>query len=175
MAGTRLTLVPSDDPALRVVAKRVSKPTAVADLAADLATTMEAEGGVGLAAPQVGRSVRLFVTAVAGDSQAFVNPEIVSRSRDRIVWEEGCLSLPRLLGDVTRPKRITVRAATLDGQRAEFEADDLLARVIQHEVDHLDGILFPDRMDDLSKLRTISEEEWQSRFAKNDRLRNEEM
>ncbi len=174
MTGKHLSLVPSDDPALRAVAKRIRRPGSVADLAADLFATMQTEGGVGLAAPQVGRSVRLFVTGVDGP-QAFLNPEIVSRSRERIWWEEGCLSLPRLLGDVERPKRVTVRATSLAGKRIEFAADDLLARVIQHELDHLDGILFPDRMPDLGKLRTISEEEWQSRFEQNEKLRNEEM
>ena len=161
---TRLPLVPSDDPILRKVAARVSDPKQVEDLAADLFVTMQAEGGVGLAAPQVGKSVRLFVTSAGGGPAAFINPEIVERSKEKIDWEEGCLSLPRMLVDVRRPKRVTLRAQTLDGQTATIEADDLLARVIQHEIDHLDGILFPDRMDDLSKLRKISQEEWDSRF-----------
>lgn len=174
MTGKHLTLVPAGDSVLRAMAKRIRRPGSVADLAADLFATMQAEGGVGLAAPQVGRSVRLFVTGVDGP-QAFLNPEIVSRSREQILWEEGCLSLPRLLGDVERPKRVTVRATSLDGRRIEFAADDLLARVIQHELDHLDGILFPDRMPDLSKLRKITEEEWQTRFEKDGKLRNEEM
>lgn len=174
MAGKRLNLVASDDPVLRKVAQRAGKSDAVADLVADLFATMAAEGGVGLAAPQVGRSVRLFVAGVGGP-QAFVNPKIVGRSREQIMWEEGCLSLPRLLGDVQRPKRITVRATALDGKRIELKVDELLARVIQHELDHLDGILFPDRMKDLRKLRTISEDEWQSRFEKDAKLRNEEM
>ncbi len=167
-------MVPSDDPVLHQVAKRISKPAAVADLAADLFVTMREEGGIGLAAPQVGRSVRLFVT-VADGPQAFVNPEIASRSRERLSWEEGCLSLPRLLGDVERPKRVTIRGTSIEGQPIEINADDLLARVLQHELDHLDGILFPDRMKDLRKLRTISEEEWQSRFTKSDDLKNTEM
>lgn len=168
-------MVASDDPVLRKVAKRVSRPAAVTDLVADLLATMEAEGGVGLAAPQAGKSVRVFVAGVSGGPRAFINPEITSRSRERVMWEEGCLSLPRLLGDVQRPKRVTVTALDAAGQRFELKADDLLARVIQHEVDHLDGILFPDRMKDLRKLRTISEDEWQSRFEANEKLRNEEM
>ena len=175
MAGKRLTLVASDDPVLRKTAARVSRLAAVTDLVRGLLATMKAEGGVGLAAPQVGRSVRVFVTAAAGGPHAFINPEIVSRSRERILWEEGCLSLPRLLGDVERPKRVTVRATGLDGQPIELSADDLLARVIQHEVDHLDGILFPDRMKDPRKLRTISEEEWNSRFTGAEDLKNTEM
>ncbi len=175
MAGKRLTLVASDDPALRAVASPVDDPDSVAGLAADLFATMEAEGGVGLAAPQVGRPVRVFVTSAGGGPQAFVNPRIRKRSREQILWEEGCLSLPRLLGDVKRPKRVTLEAVRPDGSPVALEADGLLARVIQHEVDHLDGILFPDRMPDPRKLRTISEEEWQSRFEANEKLRDEEM
>lgn len=175
MAGKRLTLVASDAPVLRKTAPRVAQPATVAGLIADLFATMEAEGGVGLAAPQVGQGVRVFVTSAGGERQAFINPEITSRSRDQILWEEGCLSLPRLLGDVKRPKRVTVRASGLDGQPIELKTDGLLARVIQHEIDHLDGILFPDRIPDPRKLRTISEEEWESRFEANEKLRNEEM
>lgn len=175
MAGKRLSLVASDDPALRSVAAPVAEPSAVAGLAKDLMVTMRAEGGVGLAAPQVGRSVRLFVTAAGDEPQAFINPKITGRSREQIMWEEGCLSLPRLLGDVKRPKRITVRATSPDGQAITLKADDLLARVIQHELDHLDGILFPDRMKDLTKLRTLTEAEWQTRFEEKAKLRNEEM
>jgi peptide deformylase len=175
MAGKRLILVPADDPILRAKAKRVGKPSSLKTLAADLIATMEAEGGVGLAAPQVGQSVRMFVANVGGGPQVFINPEITHRSREKIMWEEGCLSLPRVLGDVERPKKITVKATTLDGKTGELKADELLARVIQHEVDHLDGILFPDRMKDLRTLKTISEKEWQTRFEANEKLHNEEM
>lgn len=175
MSGKRLSLVPSDDPLLRAVAGPVPDPTSISELVADLFATMEAEGGVGLAAPQVGKGLRVFVTSAGGGPQAFINPEILKSSREQIMWEEGCLSLPRLLGDVKRPKRVTLRATGADGKPLELEADELLARVIQHEIDHLDGILFPDRMPDPRKLRTISEEEWQSRFEEKAKLRNEEM
>lgn len=175
MAGKRLALVKSDDPALRAVADRVDDPGAMAQLAEDLIATMKAEGGVGLAAPQVGQRIRLFVTSAGGAHEAYINPHITNSSKKQILWEEGCLSLPRLLGDVRRPKQITMQAQTVDGTSVEVQADDLLARVVQHEIDHLDGILFPDRMEDIRKLRTISEEEWETRFAASSDVHNAEM
>lgn len=105
----------------------------------------EAEG-VGLAGPQVGWSERVFVANLSGDPGArdqelvFVNPSITSQSGESTA-EEGCLSVPRVRLDVTRAERITVAATNLDGERFELCAFDLLARCIQHEVDHLDGIL----------------------------------
>lgn len=174
MTSGRRQLVPSDDPVLRKVAPRAKDARQVADLADALLTSMREEGGVGLAAPQVGQSIRVFVTDV-GEQRIFINPEITRRSDELIWWEEGCLSLPRLLGDVRRPKEVTVRATDTQGTPFTVRADGLYARVIQHEIDHLDGILFPDRMEDLSKLRTLTDEEWQSRFEGNEQLREEEM
>lgn len=159
-----LTLVPSHHPALRATAKPVKNPKAVAQLAKDLIATMIAEGGVGLAAPQVGETIRVFVSGVGGQYQVYINPVIVKTSEEAVWREEGCLSLPRLFGQVKRPARVTVQAQHPDGSRFTVDADDLLARVLLHETDHLDGILFPDRMEDLSTLREISQEEWDHRF-----------
>lgn len=161
----QLPLVQANAAVLRETAKQIKDPATVTDLASDLLATMVAEGGVGLAAPQVGRGVRLFVTNVAGQPLVFINPTLAKASKEEIWWEEGCLSLPRLLGQVKRPKQVTVRALSETGQRREITADDLLARVIQHELDHLNGILFPDRVEDLGTLRYLNDEEWQSRFA----------
>ncbi len=166
-------MISADHPTLRKAAAKVADPAQVRDLAEDLLVTMKAEGGVGLAAPQVGRSVRLFVTGT-GEQRVFINPEIIRASKELIWWEEGCLSLPRLNGEVERPKEVTVRATGLDGKRFEVTADQLYGRVLQHEIDHLDGILFPDRMADVSKVRTLTEEEWDSRFEKK-KLHDEEM
>lgn len=163
----RLPLLKSDDPGLRQVASAITDPTAYQDLVEDLWETMAAEGGVGLAAPQVGQSLRLFVTGVKGEQLACFNPTLVTSSEKRIPWEEGCLSLPRLLGEVIRPAAVTLEYQDAAGQTCQRAADDLLARVFQHELDHLDGILFPDRISDKSKLRTITEKEWQSRFEAN--------
>lgn len=163
----RIPLIAPDNPVLRTKAKKVRKLGDLGSLADDLLETMYLEGGVGLAAPQVGQGVRVFVTAVEGDRQVFINPKITWRSEERIEWEEGCLSLPRLFGIVVRPKAVRVRALDIAGKEREIESDGLLGRVMQHETDHLDGVLFPDRMDDLSTLRKVSEKEWESRHETN--------
>lgn len=112
---------------------------------------MRAAQGVGLAAPQVGELVRVCVVEVARDGEAperavLVNPEIIDRD-GRAVAEEGCLSIPGVYAPVGRATWIRVRALNEKGKRVEFEARDLFARAIQHEVDHLDGILFIDRVE----------------------------
>lgn len=163
-SGMKLPLVGTDHPTLRRPADPVKQTTSPKGLANNLIETMVAEGGVGLAAPQVGQSLRVFVTGVERDYQTYTNPTLVWSSDEEIWWEEGCLSLPRLLGQVKRPKRVTIKALDAQGRQRTMEADNLLARVLQHELDHLQGVLFPDRMADLSSLRTLSEEEWQSRF-----------
>lgn len=164
MFEKNLALVATEDPVLRAKAKRIKQPQSVAGLATELLEMMRAEGGVGLAAPQVGKSIRLFVTGVDGEYQAYINPKLTGLSKETVVRTEGCLSLPRLFGEVERPERVTLQAQNPSGQTITVEADDLLARVLQHELDHLDGILFPDRMKDLSTLHRVSEEEWQTRF-----------
>lgn len=113
---------------------------------------MYAEGGVGLAAPQVGWGVRLFVLNVTGEpdpdeERVYVNPKVFPVDEDmESVAEEGCLSIPGACGKVTRNERVAVRALDLNGNELEEHAEDLHARVIQHEFDHLDGILFISRL-----------------------------
>lgn len=113
--------------------------------------TMERESGVGLAAPQVGLEKRLLVALQMrspDDSDAppivMVNPEVLARSRETWIFEEGCLSIPGVRGDVTRPDRIEVRYRDVDGATHTLSAEGLFARVLQHEIDHLDGRLFVD-------------------------------
>jgi peptide deformylase len=109
--------------------------------------TMKTGGGIGLAAPQVGLSVRLFVTGVDRDGyRVFINPEILEKSRRRTRYEESCLSLPDVYGDVSRSSQLRVRAWDKDGEPFELTARGMLARVIQHENDHLNGILFVDHL-----------------------------
>lgn len=115
--------------------------------------TMYQAPGVGLAAPQVGESLRLCVIDVGEGSLAFINPEVVAHSEELVSFEEGCLSFPELNADVFRPETVTVKADALlekgeinkDGP-FEQDFDGLLARVLQHEIDHLDGRLFVDRV-----------------------------
>ncbi len=110
--------------------------------------TMEASGGVGLAAPQVGILRRFFVV-VADDEvrRVFINPQIVSTSQEMCDYEEGCLSIPDVYEKITRPAKITVQALNERGRPFTLEAEGFLARVIQHEYDHLEGILYIDRGD----------------------------
>jgi peptide deformylase len=111
----------------------------------DMFETMDAARGVGLAANQVGVARRVAVIDAEGQRFAMVNPVIVS-SEGRSVAEEGCLSIPDLYGDVSRPERIVLEALDRDGKPFRLESDGLVARAVQHEVDHLDGILFLDHL-----------------------------
>jgi peptide deformylase len=105
--------------------------------------------GIGLAAPQIGKSIRLCIINLEHMGMppfALVNPKISKKSWKKVEMEEGCLSIPGVFGMVKRPKKITVTAQNLEGEKIKFDADGLLSRVIQHEVDHLDGILFTTKM-----------------------------
>ena len=135
------------DPVLRQrAAEIVEIDGRVAQLAADMIATMHEAPGVGLAANQVGVLKRLFVFDVGEGPQAVINP-VISDHRGEWVFEEGCLSIPGLSGEVVRPKEVHLTGVDLDGGAVSFEADELLARVVQHELDHLDGVLFIDRME----------------------------
>lgn len=152
------------DPVLRRKADAVEAVTPeIRDLIDAMFATMYVEEGVGLAAPQVGRSVRVFVIDLEDEGrprvrQAFVNPVIVERSDETVVGEEGCLSIPTLRADVKRPLRVVVDALDADGKPFRLEAEGLLARAIQHEQDHLDGILFLDRLGPIT--RRLLEAKW---------------
>jgi peptide deformylase len=115
-------------------------------LGADMLETLSGKG-VGLAAPQVGLPLRVFVTDIEGDKKRiFINPEIVLTSQEQVSFEEGCLSLPKLYLDVVRPELIKIQAWNEKGRPFTLELDGFLARVVQHEYDHLEGILFIDRL-----------------------------
>ncbi len=110
--------------------------------------TMLAKGGVGLAAPQIGRSIRLFVIiADDGIRRVFINPQIIATSAETCSFEEGCLSIPSIWASIVRPAKITVQALNEQGKPFVLDAEGYLARIIQHEYDHLEGILFIDRSD----------------------------
>ena len=111
----------------------------------DMFETMDAAKGVGLAANQVGVARRIAVIDAEGQRFAMVNP-VISAAEGRSVAEEGCLSIPDIYGDVTRPERVVVEAVDRDGRPFRLEAEGLVARAVQHEVDHLDGILFLDHL-----------------------------
>lgn len=162
---TILPLIEVPDPFLR----EKSLPVTVIDdkikkLAVDMAETMIADYGIGLAAPQVGHHLRMIVIQPTNRDlcqppeeetntsppQVFINPEIIKHSETRKTYEEGCLSVPRVYAPIKRWDHVTLRWQTLDGETKEEEFTGLMAVIAQHEIDHLDGILF---VDYLSKLK----------------------
>ncbi len=115
-------------------------------LVEDLIETMRIENGVGIAAPQIGVLKRVIIIDTGDGAQAFINPKITSKSLSKVEGEEGCLSVPGVYGMVKRHKRITVQATLLNGDDVVIKADKFPAIVFQHEMDHLDGVLFIDHV-----------------------------
>lgn len=150
------TILHYPDPRLRQKAQPVGEITPeITKLIDDMAETMYAAPGVGLAATQIGEPYRIFLVDVAGEDEpsnllVFINPEIV-RQEGQQVGPEGCLSFPGISEEIKRAERVTVRARGRDGAPFELTADGLLAVAIQHESDHLDGVLMIDRMGTLKK------------------------
>jgi len=133
-------------PILRQETERVEAITPeLRRLVDDMFETMHAANGIGLAAPQVGRRERLAVVEADNVTLVVINPEIVRRE-GKVKGEEGCLSIPEVFADVERAAQIVIRAQDIDGKVYEVEANDLLSRCLQHEVDHLHGKLFLDRL-----------------------------
>lgn len=136
---------------LRTVSKPVRQVTKeLRRFALDMVKTMEAEQGVGLAAPQVGRNIRLIICKLnpGGKNEVIipmVNPTVLEESDIREEGEEGCLSLPGVWGKVERAKSVLLRYTNLKGKEQTLELNDFNARIVQHEIDHLDGVLFVDR------------------------------
>lgn len=125
-------------------------------LAKDMAQAMYDDDGIGLAAPQISKSIRLLVIGTEGKGyKAYINPEITFFSKDKVTNEEGCLSLPQIFGNVTRPKKIHVKFQNLDGQTQKEKLKGMEAIVLQHEIDHLNGILFIDRTNDITQGHAI--------------------
>jgi len=122
--------------------------------------TMKQGKGVGLAAPQVGVSQRLFVIQIDGDKpRVFINPEIVETSVELADFEEGCLSIPGVYADLDRPAEVRVQAWNERGRRFVLGAEGFLARVVQHELDHLNGVLFTDRLPERSRDKLLKQYE----------------
>ncbi len=153
----RLPILIAPHPDLRRKTRRVLPADlgAVQALVPALFETMYAAPGIGLAAPQVGSPLRLVVVDLQPDDKptplVLVNPEVVARDAEMAVREEGCLSLPGQYADVSRPARVRVRFEDERGARREIEAEGLLAACLQHEIDHLDGILFVDHLTPLRR------------------------
>jgi peptide deformylase len=143
------------DPVLKQRAREVEDfDGSLAALVETMYETMYEAVGVGLAAPQIGVQRRIFTYDVGEGPHAVVNPEIVE-SAGEWVFSEGCLSVPGLHFEIARPKVVTLRGIGLDGGDLETEADEMLARVFQHEIDHLDGILLLDRLEPDERKRAL--------------------
>jgi peptide deformylase len=169
--ATTLPILLHPAPILRARARPVTEADAdkVRALAPRMLATMYAAPGIGLAAPQVGEGLRLVVLDLQKDDKpgpmVLVNPEIVAVSEERAVREEGCLSIPGQYADVERPARVKVRWRELDGTKREVEAEDLLATCLQHEIDHLEGVMFTDRISPLKRNMLLK------RFIKDQKLK----
>ncbi|MTI17186.1 peptide deformylase [Rhodobacteraceae bacterium RKSG542] len=163
MTKREIYLVP--DACLRTKCEPVAEVNdEIRALADDMLETMYAAPGIGLAAPQIGVTKRLFVLDVAEreageedkkEPMVFINPKITWASEETSFYQEGCLSIPDVYEDVERPERVRVSYLDRDGKECEIEADGLLATCIQHEYDHLDGVLFVDHLSRLKRERTM--------------------
>ena len=154
-------IVKIGSPVLRTRARKVNRfGPQLKTLVDDMVETMRAAPGVGLAAPQVGITERVIVIEMSEDPEvpgsgklyAVVNPEIVKASRDEILGEEGCLSIPNLVGDVWRAEWVTVKGQDVNGEPVRIRATEWLARIFQHEIDHLNGQLFIDVATEIRRL-----------------------
>jgi peptide deformylase len=175
MALREILILP--DKRLRLVSKPVAKiDSAVRKLVEDMLETMYDAPGIGLAAIQVGEPKRIVTLDLARKDepkapQAFINPELVSKSEEKSIHEEGCLSIPEYYEEVQRPASIRVKYLDLDGKAREIEADGLLATCLQHEIDHLNGVLFIDHISKLKRDRVIKKFAKQAKLGKQDAKR----
>jgi len=152
------------DPVLRTPATEVTDfDKELATLVKDLWDTMEDEGGAGLAAPQLGVGLRVFTYNCDGFAGHLVNPTWTAVGEEQQDGEEGCLSIPGLYWDCVRAKNVVARGWNMHGEPVQIEGTDLLARCIQHETDHLDGVLFVDKLDAATRkaaMKEIRAAEW---------------
>jgi len=154
MAARKIRVVP--DEVLRQKAKRVpSVDASIKRLISDMIITMQRANGVGLAAPQVGVSLRVIVLQMPEQEPfGMVNPEVVKCSGERMVIE-GCLSVPGYQGELKRSEKVTVKGLDREGKKMRIKAADLLAQALEHEIDHIDGILYTDRIGSEGKLYKV--------------------
>jgi len=124
----------------------------IKELVLNMTETMVKNQGIGLAASQIGELKRIIVSQTENGPRVFINPEIIKKSKETEIKEEGCLSFPELFLKIKRAKEIEVEFLNLSGEKIKIKTEGLLARVFQHEIDHLNGILFIDRLDFFQKL-----------------------
>lgn len=172
LAADLLPILIAPNPGLKTRARAVSPAddAQIRDLVPRMFTTMYRAPGIGLAAPQVGVGLRLAIVDLMKDDKAdplvLINPELVAASEELATREEGCLSLPNQFAEITRPARVKVRYLDQQGARREIDAEGLLSACIQHEMDHLNGILFVDHLSNLKRniiLRRLAKEQRQKK------------
>ena len=149
-----LNIITAENPILRQKGKKIHRfDSSITKLVSDMFETMHAANGVGLAAPQIAKSLRIFVAEYEDRKIAMVNPEIIKMEGEEI-GPEGCLSIPGYVGEnIRRAEKIIVKGQDPKGKQIKIEAEGWFARIMQHEIDHLDGILFLDRLDSPDDLR----------------------
>ena len=165
-----LNIITDENPSLRKQAHKIKQfDPALKKLAQDMFETMRAANGIGLAANQIDQLIRIIVVELTPDAEedapgsravrlALCNPEIVE-GKGHSIGTEACLSLPGWIGEVPRAASVVVKGQTLDGKATRVKADGMFARVLQHEIDHLNGVLFTDRVEDLSTLHKVAPRE----------------
>ena len=172
LAADLLPILIAPNPALKMRARAVGRgdDAQIRELLPRMFTSMYRAPGIGLAAPQVGVGLRLAIIDLMKDEKShplvLINPELVAASEELATREEGCLSLPNQFAEITRPARVKVRYLDQQGVRQEIDAEGLLSACIQHEMDHLEGILFVDRLSSLKRnmiLRRLAKEQRQKK------------
>jgi peptide deformylase len=160
-------IITAENPILRRKAKKLHRfDPSIAKLADEMFETMHSAGGVGLAAPQIAQSIRIFVAEYEDHKVAMVNPEIV-KAEGEALGTEGCLSIPGYVGEnIRRAEKIVVKGQDVRGKAMKVNAEGWFARVLQHEIDHLDGILFLDRLDRPEDLHEVRDEEEEEQLEK---------
>jgi len=150
------------DPVLRQKSKRVrSIDESIHRLIDDMLETMHSADGVGLAAPQLGTLLRVIVIGIPGEEDiALINPEVVRRTGERVV-NEGCLSIPGYIGQIKRAESVRVKGRDRNGKEMRIKATELLAQALEHEIDHLNGVLYIDYLESRDKLRKLEPAEVQ--------------
>jgi len=150
------------DPVLRQKSKRVRTiDGSVQKLISNMLETVHSASGVGLAAPQIGVPLRVIVIGIPGEEDiALVNPGLVRKKGERLI-NEGCLSIPGYIGEIKRAESVTVKGRDPNGKEIRIKADGLLAQALEHEIDHLNGVLYIDYLESMDKLRKIEPEETQ--------------
>lgn len=154
----RLEILAYPDPRLRTVASPVSDVSSIQGLIDDMFETMYDARGIGLAATQVDQHIQLIVMDLAKEGeeaapQVFINPTVTPLTEEKVPYQEGCLSIPEVYDSIDRPSRVQIDALDRDGKPFSIEADGLLAVCIQHEMDHLNGVLFVDYLSSLKQSR----------------------